>query len=82
VETNTLPATTTRVKVAFSTDLEALEIEAAVVRNNPGVGFGLKFDDAVLGSRETVKQILTFVERTVRADADGLRYLVGMHENR
>jgi len=82
VETNALLATKTKAKVAFSTDFGALEVEGAVVRNNPGVGVAVKFDDASPGNRETVKQILEFVERTVRTDADGLRYLARMHETR
>ena len=82
VETNALLTTTTKVKVAFSTDTGALEVAGAVVRNNPGAGVALQFDDVILGSRQTVKKILAFVESTVRADADGIRYLASMHETR
>ena len=82
VETNTLLATTTKTKVAFSTDCGPVEVEGEVVRNNPGVGVALRFDAALLGNRETVKEILAFVERTVRGDADGLRYLARVQETR
>jgi hypothetical protein len=82
VEINNLVATTTRVKVAFSTNLGSLEVQSMVVRNDPGAGFALKFDDALPGTREIVKHILEFVESTVQADADGLRYLAATHETR
>jgi len=82
VEINSILATTTRVKVAFSADSGALEVESTVVRNNPGAGFAVKFDDALPGTRNIVKRILEFVESTVQADADGLRYLAKTHEIR
>jgi diguanylate cyclase (GGDEF)-like protein/putative nucleotidyltransferase with HDIG domain len=82
VEINNFLATTTKVKLAFSTDFGALEVESTVIRNNPGAGFALKFDDALPGTREIVKKILEFVESTVHADADGRRYLATTHETR
>jgi len=82
VEINNLLTTTTRVKVAFPTDSGVLEVESTVVRNNPGVGFAVKFDDALPGTREIVKRILEFVENTVQTDADGLRYLAKRRETR
>jgi len=80
VATNTLVATTTRVRVAFSTGLGVLKAEGAVVRIDPGIGVAIRFDDTVLKGRETVKQILAFVENKVGADPDGLRYLEGIQE--
>ena len=80
VKTSTLLPMATRVKVAFSTDRGASVVEGTVVRNDPGDGVALKFDDAVPGTRDTVKKILGFVESTVSTDTDGHRYLARMHK--
>jgi diguanylate cyclase (GGDEF)-like protein/putative nucleotidyltransferase with HDIG domain len=80
VKTSTLLPMATRVNVAFSTDRGASVVEGTVVRNDPGAGVAIKFDDAVPGTRDTVKQILAFVESTVSTDTDGHRYLARMHK--
>jgi len=78
VETGTIISAATKWKLVFALDHGSAEIEGVVVRSNPGVGVGIKFNDVTLRDREVLKTILEFIERTSGPDQSAQRYLASL----
>jgi diguanylate cyclase (GGDEF)-like protein/putative nucleotidyltransferase with HDIG domain len=67
LETSVLLPADSKLKLLFSSDNTSLQAQGVVVRNDPGSGIAVKFNEGGREDRAHLQQIMEFVDRTSKA---------------